>query len=320
MAITFSITGGADAAKFNINAQSGALTFKAAPDYEAPTDANRDNVYEVEVAATDPDGTTKKLVRITVTDVKEGGSPPQITSAGAANAAENQTAAMTVTAFDPDDETNPPAVWTPAPNGTKVMISGFDWEVESGPDAVFQTGNAIKMIWRYGESWPTDISGGSEGRRAEIDGYRKSMPAGQTFWCAYSLSIDDGPDYTATWLFARQYMQSYNYFLNRSKKIEFARQGQPVIGSVPLVRGKVYHCVDKITPGGSGRVTTWIDGQQVADQQANVAAGGYPKFGLYGEKIDRTTQTIRFDNIEFGQDDLSARITTPKPNTPGWLT
>jgi hypothetical protein len=35
---TFSISGGADAAKFKINVNTGALVFKTAPNFEAPTD------------------------------------------------------------------------------------------------------------------------------------------------------------------------------------------------------------------------------------------------------------------------------------------
>ena len=45
--------GGADAAKFTIDAATGALIFVAAPDFEAPTDAGGDNVYDVVVSATD---------------------------------------------------------------------------------------------------------------------------------------------------------------------------------------------------------------------------------------------------------------------------
>jgi len=39
-AVNYSITGGADAGKFTINATTGELTFSAAPDYETPTDAD----------------------------------------------------------------------------------------------------------------------------------------------------------------------------------------------------------------------------------------------------------------------------------------
>ena len=102
MAITYSIDSGADAAKFNINATTGALTFKTAPDFEAPGDANRDNIYEVVIKATDATGlSSTKTMTVTVTDVSEG-SPPQITSAGAISVKENQTTVLTVTATDPD--------------------------------------------------------------------------------------------------------------------------------------------------------------------------------------------------------------------------
>ncbi len=50
---TYSINGGADAAKFAINSSTGALTFVSAPDYENPTDVGADNVYNVVVQASD---------------------------------------------------------------------------------------------------------------------------------------------------------------------------------------------------------------------------------------------------------------------------
>ena len=46
--LTYSISG-ADAALFDINATTGAITFKSSPDYEAPADAGGDNVYDVTV-------------------------------------------------------------------------------------------------------------------------------------------------------------------------------------------------------------------------------------------------------------------------------
>ncbi len=45
----FSIDGGLDAALFTINAQTGVLTFNAAPDYETPGDAGGDNVFDVTI-------------------------------------------------------------------------------------------------------------------------------------------------------------------------------------------------------------------------------------------------------------------------------
>ena len=45
--------GGTDAAKFNINASTGVVTFISTPNYEAPTDAGADNVYNITVTAND---------------------------------------------------------------------------------------------------------------------------------------------------------------------------------------------------------------------------------------------------------------------------
>ena len=50
--LTYSITGGADQALFTINASTGELSFANAPDYENPSDANTDNVYEVQLTPT----------------------------------------------------------------------------------------------------------------------------------------------------------------------------------------------------------------------------------------------------------------------------
>jgi hypothetical protein len=54
--LTYSISGGADAAKFTIDATTGELSFVAAPNYESPTDTDPKNVYEVTVRVSDANG------------------------------------------------------------------------------------------------------------------------------------------------------------------------------------------------------------------------------------------------------------------------
>ena len=49
--VVFTLSG-ADGSRFNID-NLGVITFKQAPDYENPRDANRDNIYNVTVRATD---------------------------------------------------------------------------------------------------------------------------------------------------------------------------------------------------------------------------------------------------------------------------
>ncbi|WP_153110542.1 DUF4347 domain-containing protein [Propionivibrio limicola] len=72
--LTYSISGGADAAKFAINATTGALSFISAPDYETPADADANNSYTVQVTASDGNGGTGvQTITVNVTDVSEGG-------------------------------------------------------------------------------------------------------------------------------------------------------------------------------------------------------------------------------------------------------
>ena len=61
---------GADGALFWLNSDE-VLSFRAAPDFEEPADANRDNVYEVTVRATERAMHEDRMVTITVTDVNE---------------------------------------------------------------------------------------------------------------------------------------------------------------------------------------------------------------------------------------------------------
>jgi len=76
--------GGTDAARFAINASSGAVTFISSPDYEAPIDAGGNNVYDITVTASDGVNTSAaKAVAITVTNVGEQGDA--VISLGAGN-------------------------------------------------------------------------------------------------------------------------------------------------------------------------------------------------------------------------------------------
>ena len=69
-AAAWDISGGADETAFIIGADSGQLSFVSAPDFEAPTDADTNNIYEVEIRATDASGNaSRQLVLVTVTDL-----------------------------------------------------------------------------------------------------------------------------------------------------------------------------------------------------------------------------------------------------------
>ncbi len=119
---TYSLSG-TDAALFSIDAK-GVLTFKTAPDFENPADANTDNVYLVTVQVSDGLLTDTQALSVTVTDVNE---PPSITSDGGGdtankNVAENTIAVTTVTATDPDDNTT----FTYSLSGTDAALFSID--------------------------------------------------------------------------------------------------------------------------------------------------------------------------------------------------
>lgn len=69
--LTFTISGGADAARFTITA-AGALSFTTAPDFEAPADADRNNVYLVTLNVSDGMANATLNLSVTVTDRNDG--------------------------------------------------------------------------------------------------------------------------------------------------------------------------------------------------------------------------------------------------------
>ena len=100
-ALTYSLSG-TDAARFTINATTGAVRFIASPDFENPGDAGGNNAYEILVTASDGSNDINQVVAITVTDVND--NSPIFTSPDSASVAENQRLAYTAVATDADGD------------------------------------------------------------------------------------------------------------------------------------------------------------------------------------------------------------------------
>ena len=66
--LNYSITAGIDSVRFSIGQSNGDLTFKTAPDFEAPGSADNDNVYEVIVTASDGTNSDTQTITVTVTN------------------------------------------------------------------------------------------------------------------------------------------------------------------------------------------------------------------------------------------------------------
>jgi hypothetical protein len=140
--VTFSLAGGADQSKFAIT-PGGVLIFTSPPDFEAPTDANTDNVYVVMVQATDGAMSSLQTISVTVTPVND--NSPVFTSPANVNVPENTTAITTVTATDAD---------LPAQTVTFAIVGGADqalFSITSGGALSFVSGRDFEM--------PTDADG-----------------------------------------------------------------------------------------------------------------------------------------------------------------
>ncbi|MFD2110464.1 cadherin repeat domain-containing protein, partial [Thiorhodococcus fuscus] len=137
--LTYSLSGGADQAKFSLDATSGALNFIVAPDYEAPTDADANNVYVVQITATDIYGASDtQTLNVSVSDVDEGGGAvnrPPLAIDDAFTLTTGATATLDVLAndSDPDGDTLTLSAVTPGigtltlvDNAIRYTASGFD--------------------------------------------------------------------------------------------------------------------------------------------------------------------------------------------------
>jgi serralysin len=107
--LSYSISGGVDAAKFDINAATGVLRFKTVPDHEAPGDSGGNNVYDVQVRASDGTFADTQNIAVTVTNLSDG-APAIVSNGGGAWATvtvvESATAVTTILATDPDAGTS----------------------------------------------------------------------------------------------------------------------------------------------------------------------------------------------------------------------
>ena len=70
-ALSFSISGGTDQAKFSIHSATGDLGFTSPPDFESQTDSDLNNAYQVTVTVSDGTHSVQQAVSVTVTDVSE---------------------------------------------------------------------------------------------------------------------------------------------------------------------------------------------------------------------------------------------------------
>ena len=144
--MSYSISGGADSAKFSVNSSSGVVGFKSSPDFETPNDAGGDNVYNLVISATESGNTRSatQSVAVTVTDV--GDAAPGFTSASSATFAENGTGAVYTAVATPD-----------------VTGAGISYSISGGADSAKFSINSSSGVVGFASSpdfeTPTDAGG-----------------------------------------------------------------------------------------------------------------------------------------------------------------
>lgn len=127
---TFSIWGGGDRDLFDINASTGRLFFKTGPNYEKPSDADTNNLYEVWVRVSDGYSIDEQLINIRVTDVDE---LPSV-SPSSFFTTEDEPIIVTFTVSDPEGKISDSSLLTPPVNG---ILSWASYPLTTSSDIKF---------------------------------------------------------------------------------------------------------------------------------------------------------------------------------------
>ncbi len=129
--VGFRLAQGGDEALFSIDANNN-LSFNATPDYEAPTDANKDNHYQVEIELYDGVFTSVETLDIAVTNIND--NAPHFTSVAQFQLNENTTQVGTITTTDADRDTVTVSILPGGNSGLFRLESGGNLRFVNAPD------------------------------------------------------------------------------------------------------------------------------------------------------------------------------------------
>ena len=217
--LAYSLSGD-DAAYFNFDTATRALSFKQAPDFENPEDQNTDNAYQITITASDGDLQDTQAITVTVTDVDEA---PSFTSASEtvsvnentsgtvyqAQATDPEGATLTYSASGADaslftlDSTSGDLAFKQSPNFEQPTDQGANNTYEltiTAADASNQTSQSLSITVTDVNEAPSFASASVDLNAAENDSSFAHIVAaaadedsGQTL--AYSLSGNDASDF-----------------------------------------------------------------------------------------------------------------------------
>ncbi len=100
--LTYSIIGGADKSLFTIDARTGMLVFKAAPDFENPKDSGKNNIYDLIVQVSDGKLIDMQALQVTVKNVNEAPTSPTLSGTSVKENVAAGTLVGTLSSKDPE--------------------------------------------------------------------------------------------------------------------------------------------------------------------------------------------------------------------------
>jgi hypothetical protein len=150
--ITYTLSG-TDAAKFDINSASGAISFVSAPDFETPGSGANSNAYSLNVVASDGTNSDTEAVVVNVTAVND--NSPVFTSASSFTVAEEQTAVGSLTATDADTGTTVTFTTTGGADKDAFTVTGSTLAFASAPNYEAQQSYVVVVTASDGSNTTT---------------------------------------------------------------------------------------------------------------------------------------------------------------------
>jgi VCBS repeat-containing protein len=166
--LTYSLDG-ADKAKFLIDS-TGAVRFVTSPNYEAPTDADSNNRYDITVIASDGTATTSKAVTIEVTEANDApklnnNQPPTLTISEGGTVV--LTAASGFAATD-EDTTNLTFQTYYTSHGRFEVYAGGAWTTATTFSTLDIANGAVRFVHDGGENAPAFVILATDGIASSI--------------------------------------------------------------------------------------------------------------------------------------------------------
>ncbi|WP_309380447.1 hypothetical protein [Cerasicoccus frondis] len=244
--VTYSLAAGsgADQSAFTIDEDSGLLSFTTPPAYSPAGDANGDNVYEVEIFATDSVGTVSKNFEVTLT--------PE---------------------FDPVDASLLPftfsgdADWMLVPDDSRS--GGGSYSLQAGEIGDDQTSAISVTVSSYGDLsffWKVDSEDGFDYLQYYVNSEFIEEISGDQDWEEVTLTVSEGD--TITWVYEKDFADYGGEDTAWIDGVTLTPVGLDFYSPTALYAFEGSIAGLTIVAGGDGAVSYSLTGGSGADQSA----------------------------------------------------